>query len=101
MPIIRVNCTLAAVVYPIVLVHLALWVIVLELKHDVREAVYGSEFFRSVSVNLVEIQVGADSPGGVRGLVGFRCGAGWECTVDEETHRECRRAYCAYARPEE
>ena len=84
--IIRVNRTLPTVVYPIVLVHLALRVIVLELKHDIREAVYGSELFRSVSMNLVEIHVGADSPWGVRGLVGFRCGTGWECTIDEETH---------------
>ena len=78
MPVIRVDSTLPTVVHSIVLVHLALWVIVLELEHDVCETVYGVELFRSVSMNFVEVQVGADPPWGIRGLVGSWYGPGWE-----------------------
>ena len=67
--IIWVYRTLPAVVDSVVLVHLALWVIVLELKHDVREAVDRVELFRSVPLNLVEIQVGANSPWRIRSSV--------------------------------
>ena len=76
--VIRVYRTLATVVYPVILIHLTLRVIVLELKHDVCEAVYGVELFRSVPLNFVKVQIGTDSPWGVRSLVGSWCGMGWE-----------------------
>lgn len=69
MPIVRVNRTLPTVVHPIVLVCLALRIVVLELQYDVREAVYGIELFRSISLNLVKVQVGADSSWGARSTV--------------------------------
>lgn len=83
MPIVRVYGTLPAVVHPIVFVHLPSWVVVLELKHDVREAVYGIKLFRCVfPVNLVEVHVRAYSPWWVRSPVRFQ---GRKRTHDEET----------------
>ena len=76
--VVRINCALLTVVYAIVFVHLALWIVVLELKHDVCETVYGGELFRSVSMNFVKVQVGADPPRGVCSLIGSRRGRGWE-----------------------
>lgn len=40
MPIVRVYRTLPAVVYPVVLVYLTSWVLILELKHEARETIY-------------------------------------------------------------
>jgi len=77
-PIVRVYRTLPTVIYPIVLVHLASWVIVLVLEYDVRETVYGTELFRSVPVDLIKVHVGADSPWRVRSSVGSRCWTGGE-----------------------
>ena len=86
MSVIRVYGTLSTVIHPIVLVHLALRVIVLELKHDVRETVYGIELFRTVfPLNFVKIHVGADSPRRVRGPVRSQWGMGRERTHQEET----------------
>ena len=68
-PIVRVNRSLPTIVHTIVLVRLALRVVVLELQYDVREAVYGVELLRSVSLNLVKVHVGADSSWGVRSAV--------------------------------
>lgn len=68
-PIVWVNRSLPTIVHPIVLVRPALGVVVLELQYDVREAVYGVELFRSISLNLVEVHVGADSSWGVRSAV--------------------------------
>ena len=86
MSVVRVYRTLPTVVYSIVLVRLALWVIVLELKHNVCEAVYGAELLRSVSMDFVEVHVGADPPWGIRGLVGSWDGSGRERTHEEDTH---------------
>jgi len=76
--VIRIDRTLPTVVKPIVLVHLTLWVTVLELKHDVRETVDRVELFRSVPTDRVEVHVGANSSWGIRTLVEFLCGTGWK-----------------------
>ena len=95
-PVVRVYRTLPAVVYSIVLIRPASRVVVLELKHDVREAVYGIESLRSVfPVDLVEIQVGAYPSRRVRSSVGFRRGTGRKRTHNEKIQREKSRAYCA------
>lgn len=85
MPIVRVYRTLSTVVQPIIFVHLAFWVVILELKHDVRKAVYGIKLFRSVfPVNLVEIHIRAYSSRRVRSPVGFRCGSSRKRAHEEE-----------------
>ena len=76
--VIRVYRTLPTIVDSVVLVHLTLRVIVLELKHNVCEAVDRVKLLRAVPLNFVNVQVGADSPWGVRSSVGSRYGAGWE-----------------------
>jgi len=86
MSVVRVYRTLPTVVDSIVFVHLALWVIVLELEHNICEAVYGVELFRIVSMNFVKVHVGADPPWGIRGSEGSWYGSGRERTHEEKTH---------------
>lgn len=78
MPIIRVYRTLPAVVHSVILVRLALRIIILELEHDVCEAINGVELFRSIPMNVFKVQVGADPSWGVRSSVGSRYWTRWE-----------------------
>lgn len=72
MSVIRIYCALSAVVHPIIFVHLPLWIVIPELEHDVREAVYGVVLFRCVlPMDLAEIHISTDSPWWGRVPVGF------------------------------